>query len=249
MCSDDRPLAGRRVVVTRATDQAGALSSRLVALGADVLEVPTIAVVDPPDGGRALRDAVAELDAGDWVVVTSSNGAERLARVAGAGGLPDGVRLAVVGPGTSAACARSGLTVDLVPEERFLGEGLVEAFPEGPGRVLVAQAEGARPVVVEGLAAKGWTVDAVVAYRTEPAPVPARLAVEAVGADAITFASASAVTSYLAASGGPAAVPEGVVCIGPVTAAAASEGGLTVTAVAAEHTLDGLVEALVGALR
>lgn len=247
-CSGDQPLAGRRVVVTRATDQAGALVSRLAALGAEVLEVPTIAIADPVDGGQALVDAVGSLRAGDWVVVTSPNGAQRLAAAAGRRGLAEGTRLAVVGPGTADACSHLGLAVDLVPTERFVGEGLVDAFPEGPGRVVVAQAAGARPAVVDGLRAKGWTVEPVVAYRTEAASVPASVVTAAADADAVTFASASAVTAYLAA-GGRRAVPATVVCIGPVTAAAAEDAGLTVAAVATEHTVSGLVEAVVGALR
>ena len=129
-----------------------------------------------------------------------------------------------------------------------MGEGLVEAFPAGPGRVLVAQAEGARSVVVDGLRAKGWTsTRSSPTARCRPRSRPPCVAA-ASGADAITFTSASAVTSYLAAAG-PEAVPATVVCIGPVTAAAARAGGLAVAAVATEHTLDGLVEAAVEALR
>lgn len=245
--SDDRPLAGRSVVVTRSSDQAGPLSSRLVALGADVVDVPTLAFVDPDDGGAALRAAVGRLAGGDWVVVTSPNGAERLAAAASPAGLAPGARLAVVGPGTAVACERLGLTVSLVPP-RFVGEALVEAFPHGPGRVVVAQALGARPVVADGLAAKGWTVEAVVAYRTVPLAVSPPLLATAARADAITFTSASTVASYLAAAGA-GGVPRTVVCIGPITAAAATGAGLAVAAVAREHSLDGLVAATLEALR
>lgn len=244
--SGDRPLAGRSVVVTRSTDQAGPLSSRLVALGAQVVDVPTLAFIEPGDGGTALRAAVRRLADGDWVVVTSPNGAERLAAATPAG-LAPGVRLGVVGPGTASACERLGLTVSLVPP-RFVGEALVDAFPQGPGRVVVAQALGARPVVADGLAAKGWTVETVVAYRTVPLDVSAPLLAAAARADAITFTSASTVASYLAAAGA-GGVPRTVVCIGPITAAAAAEAGLAVAAVAREHTLDGLVAATVETLR
>jgi uroporphyrinogen III methyltransferase/synthase len=243
----DRPLSGRTVVVTRAAEQAGALADRLVALGAEVVDVPTLAFVEPDDAGAALGAAVATLREDDWIVVTSSNGAERVARAAPPGGLASGVRVAVIGPGTAAACERLGVAVDLVPA-RFVGEGLVDAFPNGPGRVVVAQAAGARPVVAAGLAAKGWQVEAVVAYRTVPAAVPAPRLAAAAGADAITFTSASTVAAYLAAAG-RAAVPRTVVCIGPVTAAAAERTGLLVAAVAAEPTLDALVAATVEALQ
>lgn len=239
-----RPLAGRTVVVTRASDQAGPLVALLEAQGASVLEVPTIELAEPADNGAALREAAARSGAFDWVVVTSPNGAERLAA-----SLPaprPALRLAVVGPGTAAAASRLGLPPALVPQ-RFVAEGLLEAFPPGPGRVLVAQAEGARPVLVEGLRARGWQVEAVAAYRTVPAH-PSRAVVDAAGAaDAITFTSGSTVTGYLAAAG-LVAVPAVVVCIGPVTAEVATAAGLQVSRVAAEHTLAGLVAAVVHAL-
>jgi uroporphyrinogen-III synthase len=101
---------------------------------------------------------------------------------------------------------------------------------------------------VDGLGAKGWTINVVTAYRTRTAePSPAALA-EAGKADAITFTSSSTVTNFLQVAGLDA-VPPVVVCIGPVTAASAREAGLSVDVVAEEHTIDGLVEALVGALR
>jgi uroporphyrinogen III methyltransferase/synthase len=243
-----RPLAGQTVVVARAAEQAGGLVDRLHALGAGVVEVPVIAITDPADGGAGLVAAAARLAETDWVVVTSPNGARRLAGALPAGGWPrSGPKLAVVGPGTAEACKPLGLTVDLVPE-RFVAEGLLEALPDGPGRVLVAQAEAARPVLVEGLRHKGWTVDVVAAYRTVPAAVGPAVLDRAAAADAIVFTSGSTVRSYVAAAGEPA-VPATVVCIGPVTAAAAVDAGLTPAAVASDHSLDGLVTALVEVLK
>lgn len=250
------PLAGRRVVVTRAADQGGELVGRLESLGASVVEVPTIAIVEPEDGGAALDRAVARhAGAGhgggvaeyDWVVVTSPNGAGRLAASLARAGLGDlgFARLAAVGAGTAEVLGAHGLPVDLLPP-RFVADSLVEVFPAGPGRVLAVQAEAARPVLAEGLRAKGWDVDAVVAYRTVPPELPADLVAQATGCDAITFLSSSAVVNYLNAAG-PDAVPPIVVCIGPVTAATASERGLVVSAVAAEHSVGGLVAAVVDA--
>jgi uroporphyrinogen III methyltransferase/synthase len=163
--------------------------------------------------------------------------------------------IAAVGPGTAAALAEHGLVADLVPPQA-VAESLVAAFPgpgpgPGPGRsggsVLIPQAAGARPVLAAGLRARGWDVEVVEAYRTEPAcPSPAALAAAA-GADAVAFTSSSTVTNYLAAAGADH-VPPVVACIGPVTAATARDSGLHVATVAAEHTVDGLVAALVGAL-
>ncbi len=268
-----QPLAGRLVVVTRAAAQAGELSTRLRALGAEVVEVAAIAIEDPSDGGAALQRAVEDIESYDWVIVTSPNGADRLAAAladrpsgpAGAVlGTPDrvrravasrepaawpvpGPRLAVVGPGTVAAAERAGLPVAFVPE-RFVGESLVEAFPDGPGLVLLAQAEGARAVVAEGLAAKGWSVETVAAYRTVPTTLPPALVAEVRRADAITFASGSA-ARHLVAATGLDALPAIVVCIGPVTAQEARLAGAAVTAVASPHDLDGLVAAVVTSLR
>lgn len=237
-----RPLAGRTVVVTRAAEQAGPLAERLTALGAVVVELPVIAVAEPSDGGAALAKAVADLARYDWAVVTSANGAERLADAAGP--WPDGVRLAAVGPGTAAALAARGLASDLVAE-RSVAEGLVEVFPPGPGRVLAVQAEQARPVLADGLRAKGWTVDAVVAYRTVAANPAPELLERAAAADAVTFTSGSTVRAYLAAG---TRVPPVVVTIGPVTSDVARAAGLVVRREASPHSLDGLVEAVVDAL-
>src|SRR5205807_9642355 len=124
---------------------------------------------------------------------------------------------------------------------------LVEAFPPGQGRVLLPRAAVARDVLVEGLAAKGWGVNVVSAYRTRPAEPSASALAEAGKADAITFTSSSTVTNFLQVAGLDA-VPPVVACIGPVTAATARAAGLTVDVVAAEHTIDGLVHALIDVL-
>jgi uroporphyrinogen III methyltransferase/synthase len=240
-----RPLFGKRVVVTRARDQASTLVDRLAALGADVLELPAIEVVDPADGGAALRAAATEVAAYDWVVFTSANAVDRFVPLVRDGRSFGAARLAVVGTATADALARHRLVADLVPE-RFVAESLVDAFDAGPGRVLVPQAADARPVLAEGLRAKGWTVDVVEAYRTERVtPSPAALA--AAAADAITFTSASTVTNYVEAAGTDL-VPPVVACIGPVTAEAAAAAGVPVTVVAEVHTVDGLVDAVVRVL-
>jgi uroporphyrinogen-III synthase len=237
------PLENRTIVVTRAADQAGRLVMRLEELGATVLEVPTITIAEPADDGAALTAAVADIDRYDWVVLTSTNGADRFVRALS--GRPIRARVAAVGPGTAEALRSGGVLPALVPD-RFVAEALLEVFPAGPGRVLLPQADAARPVLADGLRGADWQVDVVVAYRTVPAAPPADVVARARDADAITFTSGSTVAGYLAA--GRDAVPARVVCIGPVTAAAARAAGLSVTAVAAEHTIDGLVAAVVGVL-
>ncbi|MFN2504499.1 MAG: uroporphyrinogen-III C-methyltransferase [Acidimicrobiales bacterium] len=270
---ENRPLLGRRVVVCRARGQASGLVDRLRRLGAEAVEVPTIEIGDPADGGQALAAAAAGVRGQDWAVFTSVNAVERFfAHIRDARALGD-VAVAAIGPGTAAALAVRGVVADLVPE-RSVAEGLLEAFPaglsprsegrsglsprsegrsglsprsegrSGPGRVLLPQAAAARPVVADGLRARGWTVEVVEAYRTHPSVPPPDLLAAAAKADAIAFTSASTVDNYLDAAG-PDSVPPVVVCIGPVTAETARERGLSVAAVAGHHTLDGLVDALV----
>ena len=166
-------LSGRTVVIARAAEQAGRLRALLEAEGAAVVEVPTIAIEPPADGDGALREALRDL--WDWVVVTSPNGAERAVAAAGGRAAALALRWAVVGPGTADALAALGIHAALVPD-RFVAEGLVEAFPDPPaggGRVLLAQAEAARPVLADGLRERGWDVSTVVAYRTVPVTPPA----------------------------------------------------------------------------
>ncbi len=253
------PLFGRRVVVTRARTQASELARHLADLGARVLEVPTIRIDAPSDGGAGLDRAAAGLRAGAyrWIVFTSANAVDALmSRVPDARRL-GGVSLAAVGPATAAALERYRLVPDLVPERREAA-GLAEVFPEprsadpfglapAERRVLFPRAAEGRDVLVEGLTAKGWQVDLVEAYRTVPAAAEESLRADVAGSDAICFSSSSTVTGFLEAYGRPA-VPPVVVCIGPVTAATATGASLSVDAVAPAASVEGLVDALVGVL-
>ena len=135
---------------------------------------------------------------------------------------------------------------DLVPDQ-YIAEAVAEAFPDGPGRVLLPRAAVARDALPDQLRAKGWDVEVVEAYRTHAAQPDAAALVAASKADAITFTSSSTVTNFLSVAGLDA-VPPVVVCIGPVTAQTARTAGIDVDVVADEHTIDGLVRALVGAL-
>jgi uroporphyrinogen III methyltransferase/synthase len=252
---EKRPLSGKTVVVTRSAQAAPQLAALLREVGARALEVPTIALSPPSDGGKALATSVARLHAGAyaWAVFTSPNAVQRVFEL-----VPDTrslhtLKVAAVGPATAEALIAYRVVADLVPS-RYLAEGLLESFP--PPRptaatraVFLPQAAGARDELRRGLAEAGWEVDAVEAYRTVPRPIE-RVVLEAAGrADAICFASSSAVDSYLDQAGeAGSTVPAVVACIGPVTAATARRRGLQVSAEASEHTLDGLVAALLGAL-
>jgi uroporphyrinogen-III synthase len=233
-----RSLEGCRVLVTR--ERPGELAAKLVERGATVIHVPLIAVEEAEDGGAALSDALSRLAGYDWLVVTSPAGSER---VGAAARLVPGVRLATVGTATARVLEHeSGRPVDLVaPIQR--ADGLASAFiaeATSPQRVLVAQADIAAPTLADALRLAGHDVTTVTAYRTvaleaDPGAVD--------GADAVLFASGSAVESWCRAFGAETAPPL-VVAIGPTTAAAAEGFGLKVSAVATDHSLDGLVAEL-----
>ena len=243
---ESRPLFGKRVVVTRAREQASDLVTRLASAGASVLEVPAIVVRDAADGGAALRAAAARVREYDWVVFTSANAAGRFLSCLKDGRDLGGVRVAAIGSGTAAALQSRGIVADLVPE-RFVAESLLGAFAAGPGAVLIPRAAVARDVLPDGLRAKGWDVDVVEAYRTERVEPTQDVAAAVKDADAITFTSSSTVANYVEVAGADQ-VPPVVVCIGPVTAETARAHGLKVDAVAEEHTIDGLVRALSAAM-
>lgn len=244
-----RPLFGKTVVVTRAREQASSLRVQLEELGAEVIELPSIAI-EPLPLERARLEGVT------WLVFTSANGVagyfERAladhgldARALGA------VRVAAIGPGTAAALADRGITADLVPE-RFVAESLLEAFPPAltGDRVVIARAEQARDVLPEGLDRLGYEVEVLPVYRTltaEPDPVDLER-VRAGKVDALTFTSSSTVTNFdLLVGPLPDPAPL-VVSIGPITSATARDHGLRIDAEAEPHTIGGLVDALLGAL-
>jgi len=247
---EQRPLFGRRVVVTRARAQASELTERFEATGAEVVELPTIEIAEPVDGGAALASAVASLRDYEWVVLTSANGARRFLAALRDGRDAAGVHIAAIGPGTANALREGNLVADLVPPE-FVAESLLEVFPSpsaSDAKVLLARAEVARDVLPEGLRARGWHVDVVDAYRTVAAAPDSDVLDAVAGADVITFTSSSTVERFLEVAGARR-VPRVVACIGPVTAGTAREHGLRVDVEAAVHSLDGLVDAVVDHFR
>lgn len=219
------PLTGRRIAVTR--PETGALGDRLLELGATVVHVPLIEIADPADGGTSLRSGLSRIDQFDWLVVTSANGARRAGPAAA--GHP-AVRLAAVGPATAAALeTATGRSVDLVPAVAQ-AEGLLTEFTSVPSRVLLAQADRARPLLANGLSAAGHNVTAVAAYRTVVRELTPDERDRLRDVDAVVLASGTAAEGYVRA-GGPSSSAL-VVAIGPITAAAATGLGLTVAGVA-----------------
>lgn len=248
-----RPLFGRRIVVTRAREQADALGAKLRALGADVIEMPTIEIVPASDYGPLDR-AITDLPSYDWLIFTSANGVrfflERLDR-----SQQDlralRARICAIGDATRQALEALHLKVDLMGEE-FVAESLVEAlskFDLAGKRVLLPRAAVARDVLPRALRDSGACVDVVEAYRTVVPESTVRQAEQIFGGadrpDWITFTSSSTVQNFVQTAGAKALEGVKVASIGPVTTATAKKLGIAVTVEASPYTTDGLVAAIV----
>jgi len=246
------PLFGRRILVTRAKGQAEALTGRLHALGANVIELPTIAIQPAADYGP-LDCAIANLDQYDWLIFTSANGVrfflDRLDRS------PVDLRklrarICAIGPATRQAVEELHLKVDLMGRE-YVAESLLAAFAAhelAGARMLLPRAAVARDLLPAELARRGARIDVVEAYRTVIPPEAAARACEifhgAGRPDWITFTSSSTVRNLIQLVSPRDLDGVKVASIGPVTSATARELGLEVTVEAASYTIDGLVEAM-----
>jgi uroporphyrinogen III methyltransferase / synthase len=247
-----RPLSGKRIVITRTRKQASALSGQLRALGADVLELPTIRI-EPPADLRAFAELVQDAHGYDWIIFTSANGVEAFfnlffklyddAREIGA------AKIAAIGPATAQRVRDFHFHVDLEPEE-FVAESIVREFQKQGGvenlRILLARAEKARDVLPRQLSDLGAIVDEGLAYRTVPETrdtTGARRRLLEEGADLITFTSSSTVENFLAL-GLPWPVGMQVASIGPITSKTARDHGLKIDIEARRHDIAGLVDAI-----
>ena len=253
---DERPLFGKRIIVTRARTQASQLADRLAKLGADVIEAPAIGI-EPLDTAP-LRAALGSLENFRWAVFTSRNAVEIVWRELLALGRDArafaGTRLVVVGPSTAAALAERGLVADVMPE-RFVAEGVVEALRGRRdlrgARVLYPQAEGARELIPNELRELGADVVPIPIYRSIPDPAGARSARDALESgtvDVVTFTSSSTVRYFVESVGMDAARRATVVSMGPITSETARALGLDVAIEARKATIDSLVEAVVEAV-
>ncbi|MEY4251186.1 MAG: hypothetical protein RL691_67 [Actinomycetota bacterium] len=233
-------LEGRSVVITRSIAQNESLRRLLEARGARVVEVPLIAVVEPDDEGRERDEVLQRFEDFDWIVVTSPNGADRVAPfLSAAHAAGDAKRfplLAAVGEAT----ARSVGTPVALCAEPARSDVLAQQFPEGSGSVLVVQGNLADNQLSDDIEAKGWAVTRVVAYRTVHLRPTKEMMLPALSADVLLLASGSAATAWFDAFG--ASTPPYVVAMGPSTAKVAVNLGLEVSAIASEQTLDSLIE-------
>jgi len=253
---EKRPLFGRRIVVTRTRRQAGALSAKLLLLGADVIELPTIRIELPEDlleFGELVRDAYQY----DWLIFTSPNGVtaffDMFFKLYQDSRNIGNVRIAAIGPGTAQRIRDYHLTVDVQPDD-FIAEAVVESLRQFESvenlKFLLVRAENARDVLPKRLTQLGAIVDEAIAYRTVPETqddTGARERFERDGADLVTFTSSSTVTNFLTLK---LPWPRNLrtASIGPITSETMRQSGLKVDVEAIRHDIDGLVEAIVANL-
>jgi uroporphyrinogen III methyltransferase/synthase len=254
---EKRPLFGKRIVLTRAREQAGEFARLLAAYGAEPLTAPTIALVPPPSWDP-LDQAIERLSGYAWLIFTSVNGVapfmERLKRARKDVRALAHLQIGAIGPRTAEEVARYGLSADVVPSE-FQAEGMVAAMSQHDlqgARILIPRAEVAREMLPEQLRRKGATVDVVPAYRTVvPAAGLSRLKeqIQAGAIDVVTFTSSSTVSNFVELIGGREearrmAGKTTIACIGPITARTAEEHGLPVTIMPGENTVPALAQAI-----
>jgi uroporphyrinogen-III synthase len=252
--SAGQPLAGRRILITRARHQAGRLAEALEAQGAEVLRLPTIEIV-PPETCAHLDALLDEISGFDWLIVTSANGAAALAGRMQFLGMPperlQHLQVAAIGPATADAVGRIGLKVSAMPEQ-YVAEAVVAMLREKVvgKRILLARAAVARDVIPEQLRQCGADIHVVEVYRTvipqdsitqvrelfgEPKPLP----------DAATFTSSSTVSNFFALlAAAKVELPKGLraVSIGPVTTRTLRQHGWEPAGEALHYDIPGVVD-------
>jgi uroporphyrinogen III methyltransferase/synthase len=253
---DKKPLAGKRILITRARDQAAVFSSSLRELGAEVIELPTIEIV-PPASWTGLDRAIEQIASYDWLIFTSVNGVnffwERW-EARNRDRLPPSLKICAIGPATAYQLMEKGLEVHYTPKE-FIAEAILKGFEKSAlkgKRILLARAKEARDVLPEGLRKMGAKVDVVETYRTVKPKGGSKKLKELLmkgKIDAITFTSSSTVNHFaellkkedLQNLLGRIAIA----CIGPITARTAKNWKMRVQIQPKEYTIPGFTQAIV----
>ena len=234
----EKTFSGKRIVITRPRAQSKELQRALEDSGAKCSLVPLIDIAQPDDEGFAFEQAMRNVSEYEWVVCTSANGASRVAPYLS--NSADRPKLAAVGGATALAFARD---VEFVPSSAT-GVLLAEEFPLTSGKILVVQAQETSGDVVRILQDRNMTVNGVAAYKTTQCLLTASQIAEIQSADAVLFASGSAVRSWCKQAGPK--VNGKVVAIGEPTQRVAAECGMSISAVAREASTAGVVAALAG---
>lgn len=258
---ESKPLFGKRILVTRALDQAGEFTKVLEKNGAEPIAFPTIKTVPPPSWGP-LDKAIKKIGSYDWAIFTSVNGVkyffERLRKLDRDLRELKGVKICAIGPMTEKAIKNLGIKVDLTPKE-YRAEAIIDALGKRniKGRkFLLARAMKAREIIPIEIKRLGGKIDVVPSYKTiRPAKEAGELKELLLegGVDIVTFTSSSTVTNFVAMFR-KAEIPElldgvCVACIGPITADTAKENGIKVDIMPKEYTIPALTEAMAGYYR
>ena len=250
---ENRPLFGKRVLVTRARSQPSRLARQLEELGAEVLEYPAIKIL-PVQDPAPLDEALRNISRYDWMMLTSSNAVRGVTERMRAVGIDSRafahLKFGVVGPSTFKALSATGITADAVPDG-YVASAMVDLLRQDgivPGHVLYPRSDIGGEALAQGLKELGSQVDEVIAYSTQtPAETGdlARAAYEQ-GVDFTTFTSSSTVRNLVSLIGGnPDLINTSkTVIIGPVTAETAIELGVNIDIQAREQSIDGLIAAI-----
>ena len=251
---DNRPLFGKRVLVTRSRTQASTLSELLAREGALPIEIPAIEI-SAVDDYSTIDRAISSLQSYDWIIFTSANGVDAIFSRMAALGLDSralgGVKVGAIGPATAAALELRGINPDRVPGE-FVSEAMVEALSDvdlNKARVLLPRSEIARDELATGLARLGALVEDLPVYRTVTPQESRAKALKALNdgtIDIVTFTSSSTVANLVDMLDGNAGLLDDltIACIGPITTNKAKDLGLNVNIMAREYTTAGLVQAM-----
>ncbi len=254
---EKRPLFGQRVVVTRSRTQASHLVDKLVTLGADTIEFPTIKIM-PPDDSQPLLKAIASIERFDWIIFTSVNGVNSFFQYAHQMGKDSRIlyraRICAIGPATAERLAQHGILPDLIPQ-KYVAESIFAEISHldslGGKAVLLPRSDIARSDLIDALASAGAEVEEVTAYRTVLDDAPREEVLSLIAdneIDWITFTSSSTVKNFFRQ------IPPQIIknsktklaSIGPITSQAIIDCNLGPDIEAAEYTIDGLVKAIAG---
>ncbi len=256
---ETKPLFGKRIVVTRAREQASGFLQKLSTLGAECIQFPTIEIV-PPDSWEPLDQAVSNLESYQWLLFTSVNGVKYFLKRLHHGGKDvrdlKGIRIGAIGPKTAEQWHNLGIKPDLVPSE-YRAEAVVEAFkkwePEGAS-ILIPRAEKAREILPDELRKMGAKVHVVDAYKTvSPSgdTVGIRDMLKKGAIHMVTFTSSSTVTNFVGMFGSDKDRLTSewmknvkVACIGPITGKTAEKQGFSVDLMPEDYTIEALTLAI-----
>jgi len=254
---DGKPLAGRKILITRARDQAAVFATSLRDLGAEVVEFPTIEIV-PPLRWDELDRAIDQLGSYHWLIFTSANGVnffwQRLEERGKGPRLPPSLKVCAIGPATAYQLKEKGIEVDYTPKE-FVAEAILKGFEKmvlKGRRILLARAKEARDILPKGLRQMGGEVDVVEVYRTVKPKGGSKKLKELLTKgkiDAITFTSSSTVNHFaelLKKEDLQKLLKDiAIACIGPITARTAKKWKMRVQIQPKQYTIPALTQAIV----